>query len=68
MRIGGFHVIVMESKSKLLHKIVGIVEDDISAVYLSPFSLLSSPISSEDDESFLSSTSCLVPSSPIGGS
>ena len=35
-----------------------IVEDNISAVYLTPFLLPSSPTSSKDDESFLSSASC----------
>ena len=35
-----------------------ILDDDIFAVYLTPFPLPSSPTSSEDDESFLSSTSC----------
>ena len=49
-------------------KNIGTVEDDISAVSIAPFSLPSSPSLSEDEESSMSSTSCLSPSSPIGGS
>ena len=41
-----------------LDRLCNIVEDDISAGYLTPFLLPSSPTLSEDDESFLSSTSC----------
>ena len=59
--------VVTHGQVRNVFKII-IVEDDISAVYLSPFSLSSSPSPSEDDESSMSSASCPIPSSPIGGS